>query len=207
MKNTVMNSGTPPRAVGSSAPTAPDEVKVDELPILLVAPPHPFEDGDKLERIMTGMGRYGWRGRPLLVLDLQGGDQGDLYSGYDIRHPWYKEALRGRAIAERLMPESERVQAIADYETAVGVSQGDGPPVPRYHALTGSHRYAAACAAGLRTIPCVYVDLARLGAAGYRVVDLLGNDDGDVLRVLYEVGDEAAARLMQIEFDLAHFEQ
>lgn len=193
---------TPPQDDGQSDPVASHEDRVDNLPILLVAPPHRFKYQNKMERITTDMERHGWRGRPLLVLDLQGGDQDNLYSGYDYKHLWYREALHGRVIAERLMTPSMRIQAILDQKNAVGGSQGDAPLMPRYHALTGSHRYAAACAAGLRTIPCLCVNLACLRAVGYRVVDLMGSEDW-VLAGLSEVGDEAAARLFQIEFDVA----
>ena len=76
---------------------------------------------------------------------------------------------------------------------------GDG-----YQAMTGSHRYAAACAEGLEQIPCVVVPAELFEAAGYES-DMYGvycghYDDDDKVKLLQEIGADAdAIELMQQE--------
>lgn len=66
-----------------------------------------------------------------------------------------------------------------------------------YQALTGTHRLAAAQAAGLEDVPCVEVDAEAFYGAGYEPNDLW--DDDVRLSILREIGDEAAATLIEQE--------
>jgi len=71
------------------------------------------------------------------------------------------------------------------------IEHGDG-----YRALTGSHRYAAAQAAGLEEVPCVEVDAEKF-FANYDTSDLW--DDDVNVSILDEIGDTPAAQLMREE--------
>jgi ParB-like nuclease domain len=68
-----------------------------------------------------------------------------------------------------------------------------------YQAITGSHRIAAAEAAGIEEVPCVLVDREAFDAAGYSVSDLY--DDDVTHGILLEIGDDNAADLMLTEIN------
>ena len=69
-----------------------------------------------------------------------------------------------------------------------------------FQALTGSHRWAAADAAGIEEVPCVVVDMDALTEAGYDADDLRNaTDDDAVYVILSETDDEDATEAILAE--------
>jgi hypothetical protein len=68
-----------------------------------------------------------------------------------------------------------------------------------YQAITGSHRIAAAKAIGLEEVPAIIINSEAFYGAGYEPTDMW--DDDVRLSILKEIGDTAAAELMQAEID------
>jgi hypothetical protein len=124
------------------------------------------------------------------------------------------EVVQGRYEAAELMSPGHLIDAIEDYqadrdsneEEVLDAAEFAHPQtvslclMPRYFALTGSHRYAAASATGQRCIPCVCVDMARLTAVDVADIRTQLFRDDDARQMLFSaLGDRAAEWLMTAE--------